>query len=366
MKRRFYPVVIDEIRDEAPGVYSLFFINPNPEVFAYLPGQYMTVKVNLDGEELRRCFSLSSSPICDERLCITIKRIPGGRVTNYLREKVKVGDTLEIMPPMGHFAATPDPVQPRHYILIGGGSGITPLISIMKTVLLAEPESEVSLWYGNRSEADIIFREEIMEWKKKYPERLFLHLTLSQPGENWKGFSGRLEKNRIYDLVSEVFMTSELRKVYYICGPEGMIEGAYAALDKHAVNHYDIYRELYTTSAPDSEEENPEEEPQETVISDGTESYSMTTQMVKVIMDGETHEISVAPDQVILRAAIQANLDPPYACQSGICTTCRAMLYSGVISMDETEGLSEEELNQGFILTCQSHPLTNDVEIEYR
>ncbi|MEZ4772999.1 MAG: ferredoxin--NADP reductase [Bacteroidia bacterium] len=366
MRRKFYSVAIDEIRDEVPGVYSLYFINPDPEVFTYFPGQYLTVRIQLGGEDFRRCFSLSSSPFCDDRLCITLKRIPGGVVTNYLRDNLKAGDLLDIMPPMGNFAAEMNPVEPRHYILIGGGSGITPLMSMVKSVLTAEPESEISLWYGNRSESDIIFREEILAWQKKYSDRFFLHLTLSQPDENWKGFSGRLDKNRIYDLISEVFMTSELRKVYYICGPEGMIEAALSALEKHAVNPADIHREHYLAPAPDEQDETEVEEPTETSLSDGEETYVLTTQKVRVIMDGETHEITVEPDQVILRAAVKADLDPPYACQSGICTTCRAMLYSGVVSMDETEGLSEEEINEGFILTCQAHPLTADVEIEYR
>ncbi|MDX2250452.1 MAG: ferredoxin--NADP reductase [Bacteroidia bacterium] len=366
MRRKFYAVVIDEIRDETPDVFSLFFRNPDPGLFTYLPGQYLTIRLRKNGEDLRRCFSLSSSPFCDDRLCVTIKRIPGGVVSNVLRDEFKVGDSLEIMPPMGNFAVEINPVFPRHYILIGGGSGITPLMSILKSVLTAEPGSEVSLWYANRTETDIIFRDEIQLLQRKYKDRLFLHLTLSQPDPKWKGFSGRLDKNCIYDRVSEVFMTSELRKVYYICGPEGMISGAMAALEKHAVNPADIHRELYTTSAPDEQAETPAEVPVETVLSDGEETYTLQTQKIRVILDGEKHEISVSPDQVILRAAIKADLDPPFACQSGICTTCRAMLYAGIVSMDETEGLSEEELNEGYILTCQSHPLTADVEIEYR
>lgn len=368
MSRKFRPVIIDEIRHETADAYSVYFQNPDPEVFTYQPGQYLTIRLTIDGEEYRRCFSLSSAPGQDERLSVTIKRVENGRVSNYMIDHLREGDIVEIMPPMGNFCVSLHPEQARHYVLIGAGSGITPLMSILKSVLATEPESRVSLWYGNRTEDAIIFRKELSELARMYGERLDLHHTLSQPGEEWTGFSGRLDKQKIYDLTSEIFMNSDLRKLYYLCGPDGMIAEALAAFDQHAVNPSDIHREIYTLSAPDEEPEGEMEEDagQDGILFDGEESYSLQKQQVTIIMDGESHIVEVEPDSVILEAAIQARMDPPFACQSGICTTCRAMLYSGVVSMDETEGLSDDELQSGFILTCQAHPLSVGVEIEYK
>ncbi len=367
---RFVSLPIDEIRDETPEAYSLFFQNPDPDIFSYLPGQYLTSKINMNGEELRRAFSLSSSPVSDSRLSVTIKRVQDGRASNFIRDNLKKGDMLEIMPPMGHFTVETNPEAANHYVLIGGGSGITPLMSILKTVLEAEPASKVSLWICNRNRASIIFREELASLSTAHPERFHVHHTLTQPDDDWKGATGRLEVDTVYDLVSELFMTDELRKQYYICGPNGLMDAAQKALEKHAVNPSDVHREYYSAPVP-TEEQVAEayaapaiDEPP--TFFDGEESYSLEKRTIRVKLDGEWSDLSVASNKLILDAAIEAKLDPPYACQSGICTTCRAMLISGTVAMEETEGLSTSELEDGYVLTCQCHPLSDDVVLEYK
>jgi ring-1,2-phenylacetyl-CoA epoxidase subunit PaaE len=296
---------------------------------------------------------------------VTIKRVEGGRASNYLRDNLKPGDEIEVLPPMGNFTVDIDPNHSNNYILIGAGSGITPLMSILKSVLFAEPDSVVTLWFCNRDEDNIIFADELETLEEKYPDRLTVVHSLTKPSENWKGAVGRLDTDRIYELVSDLFMIDEHRKVYYLCGPNGLMDAAERALEKHAVNLNDVHREYYSAPAPTDEQVAAAYTTSSNGHTKEIEGYKLETQKVIVELDNQQYTLTVEPDKCILDAAIEANLDPPYACQSGICTTCRAMLKSGVVLMDESEGLSEDEIEDGFILTCQSHPLTDDVEVEY-
>ncbi|WNJ16486.1 ferredoxin--NADP reductase [Pontibacter sp. G13] len=376
MSIHFAPLVIDEIKDETPDAYTVYFRQPESGPFHYEPGQYLTFRMSIDGAEIRRSYSLSSSPTQDDRLSVTIKRVEDGRASNFIRDHLKAGDVLESYPPMGHFKVTVDPSHSKHYILIGAGSGITPLYSILRTVLAHEPESKVTLWYGSRNEDSIIFADELVELGQTYGERLHVLHSLSQPTAEWKGYKGRLDADRIYDLVSDLFMKDEHRKEYFVCGPNGLMEAAEKALEKHAVNPNDIYHEYYSAPTPSEADvakqyagtEGEEDEPELNghVVSDGEQEYEIVKRTVKVIIDNQPHELEVNPEQYVLDSAIAANLDPPYACQTGICTTCRAMLNEGVVSMDETEGLSREEIEAGFVLTCQCHPLTENVELEFK
>ncbi len=368
MPLHFYALPIDEIRDESPEAYTLFFQNPNPEVFRYFAGQYLTVRVKIDGTEYRRAYSLCSAPGIDERLAISLKRVEGGRVSNYLRDHYQVGDKLELMPPMGRFRIEPDPERSLHYILIGAGSGITPLFSMLKTVLHQEPLSKVSLWYGNRHESSIIFQEELTALGKYFGERLHVYYTLSQPSPDWKGFTGRLDETRIYDLLLELFMQDEYRKRYFLCGPQGMMEAAERAMDKHSVNFDDVEREFF--NAPlltDEQIEAAQRSPSQEVKTypDGEIEYPLLTQEVRFSSHEGRHLLTVSAQQSILDAALEAGLEPPYSCLAGTCSTCKARLVSGVVALDESIGLSEAELEQGYILTCQAHPLDEKVEVAF-
>lgn len=360
----FRPLTVLNIIDETPDAYTLVFPKPKDPGFTnYKPGQYLTLKVNVNGEDLRRAFSLSSSPATDDHLSVTIKRVEDGRASNWLRDNLQVGDVLSVLPPMGKFFAEIDPNNSKQYILIGAGSGITPLMSIAKTVLSEEPDSKVTLWYGNRSEDSIIFKNQFVALHETYGDRFYVHHVLSKPSDVWKGATGRITKEKVYELLSKLFMESELPKVYYMCGPNGLMDAAEAALEKHAVNFFDVHREYYSAPAPTEEEANADLADDE---DDGTiEGYELKSQKVTVRLNGEEHELTVSSDKYILDAAIAANLDPPFACQSGICTTCRAYLHKGVVAMDESEGLSEEELREGFVLTCQCHPLTEGVVVDF-
>ncbi len=363
MSIHFVSLPIIKIQDETADAYSLFFQKPDDPKFDYLPGQYLTFKVKINGEELRRAFSLSSSPVSDDFLRVTIKREEGGRVSNYLRDKLSVGDKLDILPPMGNFKVKLDPANSKNYILIGAGSGITPLMSITKSVLETEPKSVVTLWYGNRSEDTVIFAKEFEALQAQYGHRFYVHHSLSRASESWTGAKGRLDREKIYKLTSDLFMEDTHRKEYFICGPTGLIQEAEAALEKHAVNFHDVHHEYYAAPAPSDEDVAKAYGLDEVAM--GEVDQEIKTRMVKILLDGEEAEFEVVPSKTILTAAIDADYDPPYACQSGICTTCRCKLKSGVVTMDISEGLSEEELEEGFVLACQSHPLTDNVVLDF-
>ncbi len=370
---RFIHLSIDEIKDETPEAYTIFFQSSDEAAIHYLPGQYLTIKVEINGQAYRRAYSLSSSPLVDDRMSVTIKRVNGGVVSNYLRDQLTAGEYLDILPPMGHFIVDPDPERALHYVLIGGGSGITPLISILKSILEGEPNSKASLWLGNRSREDIIFRKQLADLSNKHAERLHVYHTLSRSGKDWKGPEGRLDTQRIYDLTSELFMTDELRKRYYLCGPEGLMNAAEEALDKHAVHPADVFRELFSAPVPTEAEveaayasPKAEEEPTDShLLFDGESTYDIVSRSALVTLGGETRKIEVEGGKTVLGAANDAGLDPPYSCQAGICSTCRAKLLSGVVAMDEHTGLSTAELEEGYVLTCQCHVLSDDVELEY-
>jgi ring-1,2-phenylacetyl-CoA epoxidase subunit PaaE len=384
MPIRFYSLTVDEIRDETPDAYSIFLQPPSdaPAAFAYRAGQYLTVRRDIAGEDVRRALSLASSPGLDARLRLTIKRVPGGQLSNHLRDTLQVGDALEVMPPMGQFVLYPQPEAHHHYLLIGAGSGITPLYSLLRTALAEEPRSQVSLWYGNRNQASIIFGEELHALGAQYPDRLEVVHVLSQPEAGWAGYTGRLDQARIYDLVSEVFMTSEGHKQYYLCGPTGLMEAAEAALEVHAVNFANVHREHYHAPLPSDEDLAAQEVADQEagleadtlgevrVAANGQSQapigrYEAVPREVTVHLDGQAHAVSVSPDQPILQAAINAELSPPYSCLSGVCTSCRARLQHGAVTMKVALGLSDEDLQAQYILTCQALPLTDGVVVSY-
>ena len=363
MSNLFQTLSIDEIRDESPDAYSLIFRDYDPEFYRYTPGQYLTVRLQIEGKEYRRAYSLSSSPQTDDYMSVTIKREPGGIVSNFIRDYLAEGDMLDLMRPMGHFTLSPHPEQKRHYIMIGGGSGITPLMSMLKSLLAVEIKSKVSLWYGSRNEDSIFFYSELEQLGKQYPERLHVYHSLSQPSGNWKGVKGRLDKDHIYQLLLELFMEDEFRKQYYLCGPQGLMDAAEAAFDKHAVNPSDVHREFF--SAPVPTEEQVEKVWSEGEEEDEEEELIIYPQTVQIRLNGETHLLDVRPEQSILDAAVEKGLDPPYSCLAGTCSSCMARLEQGEVAMDQFLGLTDEEMEAGYVLSCQSHPMSDDVELVF-
>lgn len=360
----FHPLKVLEVIHETPKAFTIKFAPPEDADFSYLPGQYLTLRTTVNGQQERRAFSLSSSPRTDDFLSVTIKAIADGVVSNYLRENLKPGETLESMPPMGKFTLKPQADRRQHHIFIGGGSGITPLMSMIKSALQDEPNSPLTLLYANQNQEEIIFREELENLARQYKDRFHLVHVLAEPEAGWQGIKGLISGELANELCTEALQRVDEPATFYLCGPTGLMEAAGKVLREDLkISEDNIKREWYSAPVP-----GPEDTP--TTVGAVTEAaeldeYEIKEQQVKITLDGDSFTVKVLPDQYILDAALDAGYDPPFACQEGVCCTCRAKLKSGLVAMDEREGLSDEELADGFVLTCQSHPLTDDVDLEY-
>lgn len=325
------------------------------EAFRYRQGQFLSLQIDINGEKYRREYSLCSSPYYEEDHIIASKIIGNGVVSNYLYNDLKEGDVLEVYPPQGKFFTELNPENGKTYVLVGGGSGITPLFSILKSVLYAEPASNVILYYGNEVEDSIMFRKDLDELASANPGRLKIYYALSDPPGNWTGFKGIINKDDLMKIVNEIPDEKRKHAEYFICGPEVMMELVKETLLGNVIPADKIHIEYFTAPVLHHEE----------YIPPGEEDDVIKEREVKIILDSNEYKVSVPPGKAILDAAMDADLDPPFSCKSGICTTCRAKLYSGKVKMDEREGLSDSEIEEGYILTCQSHPLTDNVELEY-
>lgn len=356
MSLKLHPLKIKKLEKITKEAVAIYFDIPDDlrEVFKYKQGQFLSVQVNINGQKLRREYSLCSSPYSENEHVIASKVIPNGIVSNYLYNNLKEGDTVEVYPPQGKFFTDLNPSNQKIYFLIGGGSGITPLISILKSVLCVETGSKVILYYGNAAEENIIFKNELLELQNKYADRLKIYFTLSDAAPDWTGLKGLVNGEDIIKIIDDNIKDKHNEAEYFICGPGEMMELAKKTLIEKNISANKIHIEYFT--APVHHEE---------YIPDGEQDDVIKEREVKIILDGNEYKIPVPPDTAILDAAMNADLDPPFSCKSGICTTCRAKLYKGKVKMDEREGLSDSEIEEGYILTCQSHPLTDDVELEY-
>lgn len=340
---KYYKLKIKAITKETSDAITVHLKQPLFNKVKYTAGQFLTVLIPIDGEKHRRAYSFSSAPTIDSELAFTVKRVKNGLISNYLNDNLKVGQKLEIMEPMGNFTLSPDAKQSRHIVLFGAGSGITPLMSMLKTVLLLEPKSSVSLIYGNRNESSIIFNEKLDWFKNKYPTRFELIHTLNEATHTWTGRRGRIDTNLVKEIASKIDTSKAL---FFLCGPEGMQEVVQETLLELGFSTNQIRRESFTSSSSAS----------------ATASDAKT---VTIILNGEPHKINVPAGKFILQAGLDSGLDIPFSCQSGICTACRGKCESGEINMNNDDGgLSDSELADGYLLTCVSQPITNDVVIE--
>jgi ring-1,2-phenylacetyl-CoA epoxidase subunit PaaE len=354
MALKFQRLQVYKVVRETPDAITIFFQNPDKQLYGYIPGQYLTLRAEVNGKAVNRAFSLCSSPASDDLLAVTVKKTTGGLVSTYFNENLKEGDYLEVLPPLGNFTAKLKDYQKKHYILIGAGSGITPLMSILKTVLNVEKESKVTLLFGNRNTGSIIFKTQLEELVSKNADRLKVIHVLTQPDVSWSGPTGRLTRGKVKELLQSTIEGETLAKEFFVCGPSAMMDEAVHALKEMRVPPENTHQEHF--SAPIT---NPMEEPekqQESAVKEGA---------VKIILEGKEYIVEVSPNNSILEAALDADLDPPYACMIGSCCTCKAKLLSGKVIMDDREGLTDEEIREGFVLTCQSHPTTPNVIVSY-
>ncbi len=346
---KYYYLTIKDIIKETDDSVSIIFSNPENKI-TYVPGQYLTLILDIEGEEIRRSYSLSSSPDIDTSLSVTVKKVDNGKVSKYLVDKIKPGDEIKVMEPKGNFTTEFDGEKERTFVLFAGGSGMTPIMSIMKSALVSEPKSDVILVYQNRTEDSIIYKKLLEELKDKYHNRLKVIHILSKPSENWNGFKGRLTQDMIVDIFQRNKIKPE-RSSIFTCGPQGMMDTVETGLDLLSIDKKNRHKESFYSPATNVKETTSAEVPD-------------TESRVNIMLDNEEHEIMVKSNEYILETALDADINMPFSCQSGICTSCRGKLISGKVKMDDPDGLSDEEIEAGYILTCVSHPVSEDVKIE--
>jgi ring-1,2-phenylacetyl-CoA epoxidase subunit PaaE len=353
---KYHTLKVREVVRETSDAISIVFEQPEEKI-KYKPGQFFTLIPSIEGKKVRRAYSVCTSPFVDPHPAVTVKRVEGGLVSNFLNDTLKAGDMLEVMEPMGVFTVEPQQEHKRHVILLGGGSGITPLMSIAKSVLHMEPDSQVSLIYANRNEDSIIFKSKLDELEKKYGERFHITHILEQEPVSWICPTGLLKPELLKQLLNKLPESAPEYTEYYMCGPEGMMVNVEETLKELQIPKQQVHRESFV--AGKNEKVEGAADPVKAAGDDVPKSREVT-----VILDGEEHKFTVEPDKTILETALELDIDLPYSCQSGLCTACRGKCLSGKVKLDEEEGLSESEIDEGYVLTCVGHPLTDDVVIE--
>jgi ring-1,2-phenylacetyl-CoA epoxidase subunit PaaE len=355
MSIHFHPLRIRSIRQETPECISVVFDIPEDleKRFRFTQGQSLTMRTMLGTEEVRRTYSICSSPLENE-LRVAIKKQAGGLFSNFAHETLKAGDTLEVMEPIGKFYTPLDPSHKKKYLAIAAGSGITPVLSLIKATLATEPGSQFTLVYGNRNRNAIIFFEELEAIKNKYLERFHLVHVLSREKTETLINSGRIRADKLEQL--ERLIPYVQMDEIFLCGPEEMIFAAKDFFDRRGIDQKKIHFELFTTPGTQRSLT------RLTTQAEAGESKSKIT----IKLDGRMFDFdlgfSAGP---ILDAALKEGADLPYACKGGVCCTCKAKLLEGEVEMDVHWGLEDEEVKQGYILTCQSHPLTPKVVIDF-
>lgn len=353
---RFHALKVLDVRKETEEATSLAFEVPADLAgdYAFIQGQYLTLKAVIGGEELRRPYSICCG-LDDGELRVAVKRLPGGRFSGFVNEAVAPGDVIDVMTPMGNFHAPIDPERARHYVGFAGGSGITPFMSIIKTVLAREPDATFTLFYGNRGFDAIMFRDQLADLKDVYLNRLRVFHILSDDIPELPLFGGLLDQDKIRELCAHLIDVDAVDH-FFICGPGPMMEAARTVLKDLGVEDAKVKLEVFGTPAPHASALRPADAP----VPDGRSSD------VTIVLNGNRTKIAVPYEGTpVLDAALDRKLDLPFACKGGVCCTCKAKLVEGEVRMDINYGLEPEEIEAGYILTCQSHPLTETLVVDY-
>lgn len=349
MSLQFHALPVKSIERDADALLVGFGVPAElRDTFAFSPGQYLTLRADVAGEDLRRSYSICSA-LDDGALRVGIRLLPGGAFSGWAAAHLREGQTLQVMAPQGRFTLKPDPTQQRHLLFIAAGSGITPVLSLIKTLLRREPATRCTLVYGNRRVATMMFKEELEDLKDRYLDRFTLLPVFSREAQDAPLFNGRLDEERIGRFLKTLVPGDSVDEAF-VCGPAGMLDGAVAALAAAGVPsakvHVERFGDIHAASAHHVEE--------------GDADNAQVT----LVIDGLARQLSFRlSDPSILDAARRTGLDVPYACKAGVCSTCKGKLLDGQVRMDRNLALTEAEVAQGFVLCCQSHPLTPSVTI---
>lgn len=352
---RYFDLPVKEVIAETRDTISIVFEQPLESPIRYKSGQFLTLIVPVNGKEIRRCYSLCSSPFVDKDLAVTVKRVDDGLLSNWLSNNLKAGSKVKVMEPMGQFTTEFSRDRKRHLVMFAGGSGITPMMSIIKSILNQEPESIVSLIYCNRDIDSIIFKETLDEMQTRDEGRLHVIHVLDNAPMNWQGYSGLLNHEMLTKLFERVPDWGIENTTYLMCGPEGMMKNVDSLLAMRNIPKEKIFKESFVQGTIDKDQK------KEEIVAANEE---LKEREVTIRYDGQEYKVMVPPDKGILESALDQGIDLPYSCQSGLCTACRGKALSGIVKLDEEEGLSQSERAEGYVLTCVGHPMTDDVVIE--
>lgn len=356
MSASFHPLKVAEVRRETSGAISLQLALPadRAEQFRFTPGQHLTLRATIDGADVRRTYSICTAP-SENELRVAIKQIPGGRFSSWANAVLQPGDLLEVLPPHGSFTWDFDPSRRATYAGFAGGSGITPILSLLKTALLVEPQSSFTLFYSNRTTQSIMFLEELAALKDRFMGRLVIHHLLSGEEGDFEILNGRLDRAKVGDLLGSL-VRPEALDAAFICGPAAMMEAVEGGLVESGVPAERILVERFTVG-----ELSEERRQAVRVLEQQAEGRA-----IKLTIDGRRRTLTYHADQgSILENARAAGLPAPFACKAGVCATCRAKVVAGQVEMFQNFGLTAKEVAQGYVLTCQTVPLSDDVELDY-
>ncbi|MFG5777867.1 1,2-phenylacetyl-CoA epoxidase subunit PaaE [Comamonas sp. J-3] len=357
MSVQFHPLRVRKIEpDTQEAVVVSFDVPPElREVFGFTQGQYLTLRADIDGQDLRRSYSICAG-VDDGELRVGVRKVRGGVFSNWINEHLKPGDSVKVMAPQGRFFVPLEPTARRHHVGLAGGSGITPILSIMKTVLAREPHSRFTLIYGNRQLRSTMFKEELEDLKNRYMSRLVLQHVFSDEHTDAPINSGVMNRDKLAEFLRTVVPAAQIDHVY-VCGPFQMNDEAEAALlaagvpeDRIHIERFGVALQPGTVGA---------------VVHEAKPGDAETARIV-IIRDGLSREVPFTKGQPsILDAASAAGLEVPYSCTSGVCGTCRAKLVEGEVRMERNFALDKKEVEHGFVLTCQAHPLTERVVLSF-
>ena len=349
---QFHPLLVTDIHHTIRDAVVLTLKPENPEAFAFTQGQYLTFKQDFDGTELRRNYSICAG-LDDGELKVGIKRVDGGAFSTYANTELKVGDTLHAMPPQGKFFTAIEPEVAKNYLGFAGGSGITPVLSILKTVLKREPQSTFTLVYANRAVNTIMFREELEDLKNHYMGRLTV-IHILESGQDMELFEGRIDQAKCDALFKHWIQINNIDTAF-ICGPEPMMLAIAEALKTNGLTDEQIKFELFSES-----QQGRLAKQEMAKRSEGQKGTEIT-----VIIDGARRSFTMQKGQSVLEAALENGQEAPFSCKAGVCSTCMGKVLEGEVEMISNHALEDYEVERGYVLTCQSYPLSDTLTIDY-
>ncbi|MCP5418945.1 MAG: phenylacetate-CoA oxygenase/reductase subunit PaaK [Gammaproteobacteria bacterium] len=354
---RFYPLTVAAVRRETRDAVAVTLDVPDEfkDKFRFVQGQYLTFRTRIDGEEVRRSYSICAA-VQDPALRVGIKKVEGGLFSTWANEQLQPGQILEAMPPMGNFHVPLDPDNRKHYVAFAGGSGITPILGVLKTTLLSEPQSAFTLFYGNQASSGIMFREELEDLKNQYLGRFTLIHILDREQQDIDLFNGMLTKDKCAQLFRH-WLDIKTVDTAFICGPQVMMIQVSEALQEHGLDKRQIKFELFTTGAAPKRAHRA----QDAIRTKGRNNCEVT-----VILDGRARSFQLEKNtDTLLDAALKEGIELPYACKGGVCSTCRTMLVEGEVDMNANFALEDYEIARGHILACQSYPVTDKIVVDF-